>query len=144
MCYNHNNQVNKFQINIVTICYLQEFLYFSQASGYPLQWRKDERDGVSNHRCLDCQLNWFFFRRGSRKTSKLRDAGLWEGYSPVTSEFPTQSASNAENVSICWHHHVHFCTFIQTSELLTLFPYVRTYIWCQPPFPTSIMFRLLS
>ena len=29
-----------------------------------------------------------------------------EGNSPVTGEFPTQSASNVENVSICWRHHV--------------------------------------
>ena len=32
----------------------------------------------------------------SKKTSKLRVAGLCEGNSPVTSEFPTQRASNAE------------------------------------------------
>ena len=28
-----------------------------------------------------------------------------EGNSPVTGEFPTQMASNAENVSIWWRHH---------------------------------------
>ena len=28
------------------------------------------------------------------------------GNSPVTGEFPTQRASNAENVSIWWHHHL--------------------------------------
>ena len=28
------------------------------------------------------------------------------GNSPVTSEFPAQMASNAENVSIWWRHHV--------------------------------------
>ena len=31
--------------------------------------------------------------------------GLCEGNSPVTSEFPAQRASNAENVSILWRHH---------------------------------------
>ena len=31
------------------------------------------------------------------KTSKLRVTGLCEGNSPVTSEFPAQRASNAEN-----------------------------------------------
>ena len=39
-------------------------------------------------------------RRRSKKTSKLRVTGLCAGNSPVTTEFPAQSASNAENVSI--------------------------------------------
>ena len=37
-----------------------------------------------------------FSRRRSQKTSKLRITGLCEGNSPVTGEFPTQRASNAE------------------------------------------------
>ena len=41
-----------------------------------------------------------------RKTSKLCVTGLCEGNSPVTGEFPTQRASNEENVSIWWRHHV--------------------------------------
>ena len=40
------------------------------------------------------------------KTSKLRVTGLCAGNSPVTYEFPAQMASNAENVSIWWRHHV--------------------------------------
>ena len=43
----------------------------------------------------------FFFRRRSKKTSKLRVTGLCAG----TGEFPEQMASNAENVSIWWRHH---------------------------------------
>ena len=43
---------------------------------------------------------------GVDKTLKLRVTGLCEGNSPVTSEFPAQRASNAENVSIWWRHHV--------------------------------------
>ena len=39
------------------------------------------------------------------KTSKLHVTGLCVGNSPVTSEFPAQRASNAENVSIWWRHH---------------------------------------
>ena len=35
-----------------------------------------------------------------KKTSKLRVTGLCVGNSPETGEFPTQRASNAENVSI--------------------------------------------
>ena len=47
-------------------------------------------------------------RRRSRKTSKLRITSLCWGNSPVTGEFSTQRASNAENVSIWWRHHVFF------------------------------------
>ena len=54
-----------------------------------LQWRHNERGGVSNHQCLHCVLNCWF-RRGSKKTSKLRVTGLCAGNSPVTGEFPAQ------------------------------------------------------
>ena len=39
------------------------------------------------------------------KTSKLLVTGLCEGNSPVTGDIPAQRASNAENVSIWWHHY---------------------------------------
>ena len=51
------------------------------------------------------------FRRRSKRTSPLRVNGLCAGNSPVTGEFPAQMASNAENVSIGWRHHV----FLQTQ-----------------------------
>ena len=60
---------------------------------------------ISNHQPHDCLLSRFF-RRRSKKTPKLRVTGLCAGNSPVTGEFPTQMASNAENVSIWWRHHV--------------------------------------
>ena len=47
----------------------------------------------------------FWFRRRSKKTSKLHVTGLCEGNSPVTGEFPAQRASNTENVSIWCRHH---------------------------------------
>ena len=43
-----------------------------------LQWRHNERDGVSNHRRLHCLFNCLFKRR-SKITSKLRVTGLCEG-----------------------------------------------------------------
>ena len=49
------------------------------------------------------------FRRRSKKKSKLRVTGLCAGNSPLTSEFPTQMASNAENVSTWWRYHVVNC-----------------------------------
>ena len=69
-----------------------------------LQWHHDGRDGVSNNQCLDCLPNRLF-RRRSKKTSKLCVTGLCEGNPPVTGGFPSQRASNAENVSIWLHHH---------------------------------------
>ena len=73
----------------------------------PLQWRHNEHDGVSNHQPYGFLLNCLFMRR-SKKTSRLRVTGLCDGNSPVTGEFPSQRASNAENVSIWWRHHGHF------------------------------------
>ena len=69
-----------------------------------LQWRHNERDGVSNHLRLHCLLICWF-RSNSKKTSKLRVTGLCEGNSPVTGVFPAQKASNAENAYIWWRHH---------------------------------------
>ena len=65
---------------------------------------------------------------GQKKTSKLRVTGLCEGNSPVTSEFPAQSASN-ENVSIWWRHHVikqKRCAYLW--NILHLLVYNLTYL----------------
>ena len=55
---------------------------------WPLRWRHNERDGVSNHRHLDCLLNRLL-RRRSNKTSRPRVTGLCEN-SLMTGEFPVQ------------------------------------------------------
>ena len=70
-----------------------------------LRWRHNGRDSVSNHQPHDCLLSRLF-RRRSKKISKFRVTGLCAGNSPGTGEFPAQMASNAENVSIWWRHHV--------------------------------------
>ena len=70
-----------------------------------LQWRHNARDSVSNHQPHECLLGRLF-RCRSKKTSRLCVTGLCEGNSPVTGEFPAQRASNADNVSIWWRHHV--------------------------------------
>ena len=70
-----------------------------------LQWRHNGRNGVSNHQPHHCLLNRLFGSR-SKKTSKLRVTGLCAENSPGTGEFPAQMASNTENVSIWWRHHV--------------------------------------
>ena len=73
-----------------------------------LQWRQNGRDSVSNHQPRECLLNRLI-RCRSKKTPKLRVTGLCVGNSSETSEFPAQRASNAENVSIWWRHHVNSC-----------------------------------
>ena len=69
-----------------------------------LQWRHNGRGDVSNYQHLECLFN-SLFRRRSQKISKLPVTDLCDGNSPVTGEFPSQRASNAENVSIWWRHH---------------------------------------
>ena len=98
--------------NIVTILTLLDVLQVVIETRWnvtqinTLQWRHNERYGVSNHRRLDCLLNRLF-RRRSMKTSKLGVTDLCEGNPPVAVGVPSQQAINAENVSIWWcHHHV--------------------------------------
>ena len=80
-----------------------------------LQWRQNERDSVSNHRRLDCLLIRSF-RRRSKKISKLRVTGLCEGNPQLIDAFPSQRASNVENVPIWWGLHVFkFCHSLHLS-----------------------------
>ena len=69
-----------------------------------LHWHHNGQDIISNDQPHDCLPNRFF-RRRSKKVSKLHVSGLCAGNSPETGEFPAQMASNAENVSIWWRHH---------------------------------------
>ena len=62
-------------------------LHHSGNSLNTLQWRHNERDGVSNHQPRDCLFNRLF-RRRSQKTSKLRVSGLYVGNSSVTLKSP--------------------------------------------------------
>ena len=91
---------------IYPICYTMELWPSETRNHKPLEWSHNGRDGVSNHQPCDCLLNRLF-RRRSMKISKLRVTGLCEGNSPVTGEFPSQRAINAENISIWWRHHVY-------------------------------------
>ena len=54
---------------------------------------------------LHCLLNCWS-RRSPKEISKLLVTGLCAENSPVSGEFPAQKASNAENDSIWWLHHV--------------------------------------
>ena len=92
-----------------------------------LQWRHDEREGVSNHQPHDCLLNRLFRHRW-QKTSKLRVTGLCEGNSPVTNEFPAQRPSNADSVSIRWRHHTYGSNFERVNFIPTLVT-VKIWMW---------------
>ena len=92
-----------------------------------LRWRHDEHNSVSNHQRLYC-----WFESISKKTSKHRVTGLCEGASPVSQWFPSQKASNAENISIRWRHHEDFCYtvfFVAISGTFQLIDYVI--LWSQ-------------
>ena len=78
--------------------------WLARALVISLQWRHNEHGGVSNHQSQDCLINRLLGRI-SKKTSKFRVTGLWEGNSPVTGGFLAQRASNVENVYIWWRHH---------------------------------------
>ena len=88
---------------------LESLVWFVDSS---LRWRHNGCDSVSNHQPHDCSLNRLF-RRRSKKRSKVRVTGLCVGISPGSGEFPAQMASNAENVSIWWRHHVKSMTFFE-------------------------------
>ena len=124
---------------------------------FPLQWRHNERDSVSNHQPYDCLLNRLF-RQRSKNTSKLRVTGRCEGNSPVIGEFPAQRASNAKNVSICWRHHAWLCLrrllhiYLGKADFFQLLMcslrYVRTIdcivTWRSPPFPCTSYYHIIS
>ena len=115
---------------------------FSTVHYFSLQWHHNGCDSVSNHQPQHCLLNRLF-RRSSTETTKLRGTCLCEGNSQVTSEFPAQKASNAENVSIWWRHHVFlFCTSIHLPlDFIPGFPVVKLAIrrTCDEPLSEQMM-----
>ena len=78
-------------------------LHILKRAPYPLQWRHNEHNVISNHCHLNCLLNCLF-RHRSKKTSKLCIAGLCEGNSLVTSEFPAQRPSHGEIFHLMTNH----------------------------------------
>ena len=76
----------------------------------PLQWRHNEHNGVSNHQPHDRLLNRLF-KTQIKENIKAPlhwplGGGGGGGDSPVTGDLPAQGASNVEDVSIWWRHHV--------------------------------------
>ena len=107
----------------VTNMYQSKFLILSWwillRHGKSLRWHHNEQDGVSNQQPHHCLLNRLFGCR-SKKTPKLRVTGLCARNSPGTDEFSAQMASNTENVSIWWRHHVKRWVMITTRWICWL------------------------
>ena len=94
-----------------------------------LQWRHNERDGVSDHQPHDCLLNRLF-RRRSKKTSNLRRTGLCAENSPVTGEFSAQMVSNVKNIylmtsswttiswNLPWNGERHFNMVLRRNDMI--------------------------
>ena len=70
-----------------------------------LHWRHSDHDGVSNHQPHGCLLNQFIQAQIKENIKAPRQWPLC-GEFTGTGEFPAQRASNAENISIWWRHHV--------------------------------------
>ena len=68
-----------------------------------LQWRHNGRHGISTHQQLHGLFNYLLWAI-SKKYQSSALLALCEGNSPVTGEFPSQRASNAERASIWWRH----------------------------------------
>ena len=119
MYFCSTNQGKHLQFSIELICASKVYCLFCGSSPKEKVWRnyitvRYDHSMQCCHNGMRWRLKssasrWFdqpLFRRKSKKTLKLRVTGLCEGDSPVTGEFPAQRASNAEDVSIWWRHHV--------------------------------------
>ena len=98
---------------VVFLCGL--VLYPNCADSISLQWRHNERNGVSNHQRL--------FMHRSKKTSKFRVTGLCEGDLPVTDEFPhkwplTRKMFPFDDVIMCALHSI--CLFCHLMVVMFL------------------------
>ena len=78
----------------------------------PLQWR--ERDGVSNHRRIDCFLK---LCSGADQRKHQSSTPGWPLWVKSTGQSTSQRDSNAENVSIWWLRHVTLLDTIGDSHL---------------------------
>ena len=72
---------------LCTLSMLLIMVHINYFGSVTLRWRHNDRDGVSNHQPRDCLLN-LLFRRGSKKTSKLRVTCLCARNLPGIGEFP--------------------------------------------------------
>ena len=93
-----------------------------QTGSFLLQWRHNESDYISNHRCLHC-FSTVGPGADQRKDQSSASLASVRGVHRWRVNYPPKKASNAENVSIWWRHHVvldiHLTHFILTLHLAT-------------------------
>ena len=146
MCWRKiRHKISKILLYESTLVLMSTYIYIQGLTGFALNrthstHSRDEvhtllhlhysyaimRDGVSNHQRIDCLLK-HLFRRRSKKTTKLRVTGLCDNNSPMTSEFHTQMASNAENVSISWRHRG-ICDIIIFYHYIHIYHYILCFL----------------
>ena len=77
----HSSLYEKISAVHLTLSFHSNGIYCFPLRMFPLHWRHNDHDGVSNHQPHGCLLNRLF-RRRLKKTSKLRITGLCVGNSP--------------------------------------------------------------
>ena len=82
---------------------------------------------------MDCSKG--LSKHRSKKIPKLRVTGLCGENPPVTGGFPSQGASNAENVSIWWRHHGVMGSWILAIQFQTVRSVSQQR---KPPHPTLL------
>ena len=88
-----NQSVKINQPVLLNVCVMHWYIIY-----WSLQWRHNERDGVSNHQPRHCFTQPFI-------QAKIKENFKVSRHWPLFGEFPAQMVSNAENVSIWWRHH---------------------------------------
>ena len=90
------NRQCKWMSHLVYVVWIYDYL--------SLKWRNNERHCHSNHRRRDF-CSTICSRAHQRKHWNPALLAFVRGNPPVNSGFPTQRASNAENVYMLWHLH---------------------------------------
>ena len=80
-----------------------------------LQWRHNERNGVSNHQSPMSRLLMQPFVRAQIKEN-IKTPRHWEEF---LTGFPSQRVSKAENISIWWRHHTNICRDRRVSNAIS-------------------------
>ena len=88
------------------LCRRGDMILGRRSLWWSLQWRHNDYDGAIIT-SLPIAYSTVYSGADQSKHQSSPSLALCAKNSPVTGEFPTQRASNAENVSIRWRHHVY-------------------------------------
>ena len=100
--YIYARQANRHKFQWISLVTMNAVSMISRIPS--LQWRHNERDGVSSHRRLDCIPNRLFGCRSKKHQNSasvafVRGIHRWPVYSPHKGQY------NVENITIWWRHH---------------------------------------